>query len=56
MKSFVLILFAVFAAGPILSASITINGEYGKLRNSSGSVITMSTALYVIIYVADNNQ
>ena len=56
MKSFLLTLVAAVSAGPSLFASITINGEYGKLRNGSGSVIAMSTTLYVIIYDADNNQ
>ena len=56
MKSCYLTLFAILAASSSLSASITINGEYGKLRDSSGSVIAMSTTLYVIIYDADNNQ
>lgn len=56
IRLLVSILLATVAVVPTLSASMTINGEYGKLRSSSGLVITMNTTAYVIIYDADNNQ
>lgn len=55
MKTSALILLTSFVVSSSLYASITINGEYGKLRDSAGTVIAMNTTLYVIIYDADND-
>jgi hypothetical protein len=49
-------LLPVFAVvSSVAMGSITINAEFGGLRDSSGSVLASQSTLYVIIYDLDNN-
>lgn len=56
MKPSFISLFAVLAATSPLFATVTINAEFGQLRNSDGIVIATTTTLYAIVYDTDNNS
>ena len=56
MKPSSISLFAALAVTSPLFASITINSEFGQLRDSDGTVLSSTTTLYAIVYDTDNNS